>query len=63
MNTNFNLDMIPYIIILIVMILLPGCDTIYHHNTVYQYDVIYDINDTVSSCEDDLQNCAIADSY
>lgn len=63
MRADFNLDLISYSIILVMVILLSSCDTIYYRNTVYQYDIIYDVNDTASSCEDELQSCAIADSY
>jgi hypothetical protein len=39
--------------ILFLILLLPtGCETVYHHNTVYQYDAVHD---TAESEDDDIE--------
>jgi hypothetical protein len=45
-----------------ILLMMPACETVYHHNTVYQYDVVYDtaefdtVEDIVFYCDNRLCN-------
>jgi uncharacterized protein YceK len=41
-------------IIVVVALMLSGCETVYHRNTVYQYDVVDTIEETYQA--DDIRD-------
>ena len=46
------------LMLLAIIMILPGCETVYYHNSVYQYDTVYDTEDATDSSEDsDTQYC------
>ena len=42
-------------ILFLIFLSISGCDTVYHHNTVYQYDAVYDTTESGDFGEHDIE--------